>query len=80
MLTTTSLLESKKLELVRMDYRHARSLNNIHIDTERLELEGVFLEEILMAEHISTKSLVLEYFYEDFADSLLTMDVGFVII
>ena len=72
------LVQSRRFDYVKIDHFIFKSLEDIHIDTDRLELWGDFYDGILNAEFIRTNSLIIHYSEKDFNDNLITNDIGLV--
>ncbi|KAE9550429.1 hypothetical protein FO519_006344 [Halicephalobus sp. NKZ332] len=70
-----SLIEHKKWDCICMTDSIIRSLADVRIDTEVLELYNIPLEEILNMRFIKTNFLVCKYSNEKFNDSLLLMNI-----
>ena len=73
------LISSKKFDYIQAGALIFGSFEDVHIDTKELRLCGVSLGKILKAEHIKVNSLITSYSEERFTDSLLAMDIKFVL-
>ncbi|KAE9547058.1 hypothetical protein FO519_009730 [Halicephalobus sp. NKZ332] len=71
--TLKTLIESRKFNHVYMERSIFLNLNDVHINTEKLELHYVSLENILKTEFLKTNSLML-YSNEEFNDRIFEMN------
>ncbi|KAE9552179.1 hypothetical protein FO519_004594 [Halicephalobus sp. NKZ332] len=74
LLTAKPLIESRRFKYIKIGPFMTGHLNDVRINTDKLEFLGFALEKILQAESIRTNSLVITHFREDFNDIPIDMN------